>query len=163
MEIREYLPGDKDQIVHLIAQFRVTLAGFKNIKKTVDLEEAKRELTDYVKRKFPIFIAENSKGIIKGYMVCKIIDQVVWVESLFVSPEYRRKGVGSALFEKACKLASQYGEDTVYNWVHPNNEGMIAFLKTKGYDVLNLIEIRKPYCNEKFRQKIGVGNNEFSY
>lgn len=163
MRIREYLPGDRDQIVHLIAQFRVTLAGFKNIKRTINLKKAERELADFIKSKFPIFIAENSNGIIAGYIVCKVVDQIVWVESLFVSPEYRRKGVGSALFEQACKLAGQYGENTVYNWVHPNNDGMIAFLKSRGYDVLNLIEIRKPYRNEKFSQKMKVGNNEFNY
>jgi len=163
MKIRKYLPRDKVQIVHLISQFRVTLAGFKNIKKNINLKDAERELLDFIRAKFPIFVAEGSNGIIEGYMVCKVVDQIIWVESLFVSPEYRRKGIGSALFEHACELASQYGEDTVYNWVHPNNDEMIAFLKFRGYDVLNLIEIRKPYHNEKFSQKIKIGNNEFNY
>ena len=46
------------------------------------------------------------------------------------------------------------GEDTVYNFVHPNNEGMIRFLASKGYTVLNMIEVRKPYKGEKLTTTI---------
>ena len=57
-----------------------------------------------------------------------IIDEpCVWVESIFVVKEYRRKRISSALFEKAEEIAKAYGEETVYNYVHPNNNGMIAF------------------------------------
>ena len=55
------------------------------------------------------------------------------------------------------------GEDTVYNFVHPNNDGMIAFLRAKGYTVLNLIEIRKPYRDETPKTSIRVGNHTFDY
>lgn len=37
----------------------------------------------------------------------------VWLESIYVDETYRRKGVGSALFEKAEELAKSYGEDTL--------------------------------------------------
>jgi len=40
---------------------------------------------------------------------------------------------------------------------------MIAFLRRHGYTVLNLIEIRKPYPDEKLLQKIDVGENTFDY
>ena len=55
------------------------------------------------------------------------------------------------------------GETTVFNYVHPNNEAIIAFLKSKGYSVLNLIEIRKPYAGETVTGKMRVGDNEFDY
>ena len=73
----------------------------------------------------------------------------VWVESIFVREEYRRQGVAAALHGKAEEIAASYGNDTVYNYVHPNNHRMIEFLRKRGYTVLNLIEIRKPYQNEK--------------
>ena len=53
--------------------------------------------------------------------------------------------------------------DTLFNYVHPNNDAMINFLKSKGYTVLNLIEIRKPFKGEKNKTTIKVGNNEFDY
>ena len=40
---------------------------------------------------------------------------------------------------------------------------MIEFLKKRGYTVLNLIEIRKPYKDEKLTQTIVVGEHEFDY
>ena len=69
----------------------------------------------------------------------------------------------AVLFEKAEETAAGMGEETVYNYVHPNNAGMISFLRSKGYTVLNLIEIRKPYTGEKLSTKVHVDNEEFDY
>ena len=55
------------------------------------------------------------------------------------------------------------GEDTVFNFVHPNNEGMISFLRSKGYTVLNMIEIRKPYKGEKLTTTVSVDSHLFDY
>ena len=85
------------------------------------------------------------------------------MEQIFVCEEYRRKHIASALFEKAEETGLEYGQETVYNYVHPNNDGIIAFLRSKGYNVLNLIEVRKPYTGEKPTTKINVGGNEFDY
>lgn len=67
------------------------------------------------------------------------------------------------LFAKAEEIAASMGENTVYNFVHPNNEGMIRFLRAKGYTVLNMIEIRKPYEGEKPTATIHVENELFDY
>jgi len=55
------------------------------------------------------------------------------------------------------------GGTTVFNWVHPNNDKMIKFLSKMGYNVLNLIEIRKPWKNEILTQKIRVENHDYNY
>ena len=60
-------------------------------------------------------------------------------------------------------MAASYGEDTVYNFVHPNNDGVIAFLRSMGYSVLNLIEVRKPYAGEELTTEIRVGEHTFDY
>jgi len=85
------------------------------------------------------------------------------VESVYVHPDFRRQGIGAALFGKAEELAASFGEDTVYNYVHPNNRAMIAFLREKGYSVLNLLEIRKLYAGEKLTRKIRVDEEQFDY
>lgn len=69
----------------------------------------------------------------------------LWVEHIFVREDYRRRGIATMLFNKAEEIAASMGEDTVYNFVHPNNEVIIKFLRSKGYTVLNMLEIRKPY------------------
>lgn len=103
------------------------------------------------------------KGIVSkpNYVVCRVDSEVVWVESIFVKEEYRRHGVATALHSKAEEIATSDGDDTVYNYVHPNNHRMIEFLRKRGYTVLNLIEIRKPYKDEKLTQTIMAGEHKF--
>jgi len=40
---------------------------------------------------------------------------------------------------------------------------MIKFLEKQGYDVLNLIEIRKKRKNEEIKSKVKVNEHEFNY
>ena len=150
-----------NEVASLLALFRVALREFKNIKSIPDLESAKEELTGYVDEKWPIYIAIKDEKVV-GYILLRV-DGVVWVEHIFVKKEYRQLGIGSLLFNKAEEYSDNLKEDTVFNYVHPNNDVMINFLKSKGYSVINLIEIRKPFKEEKTTTKITIGNNEFDY
>ena len=150
------------ELAPLAAQFRVTLKSFKGISAGPDAEAAAEELREYLSSGFPVFAAKAA-GEYRGYIVCRVDEPCVWVESIYVVPSARRQGVAGALFREAEKLAAAYGEDTVYNYVHPNNSAMIGFLKARGYSVLNLIEIRRPYAGEQLSGKIGVGENQFDY
>ena len=117
----------------------------------------------FVTAEYPIFIAEDGDGKVDAYIVCKIIDGVVWVESLFVSEQERRKGIATCLYFEAEKVAQELGNSTLYNWVHPNNDKMIAFLSRMGYDVLNLIEVRKKLNNEEITGMVKVGDHDYHY
>ena len=151
-----------DALAQLVALFRVELRSYKGIVSKPDIEAGREEMEEYLAAKFPIFAAIVD-GEYAGYVVCRIDNEVVWVESIFVREEYRCRGVASALHSKAEEIAASYGNDTVYNYVHPNNHRMIAFLRKHSYTVLNLIEIRKPYQGEKLTQIIQVGEHEFDY
>jgi ribosomal protein S18 acetylase RimI-like enzyme len=163
MNVRPVRPDDKDALVPLIAQFRVTLAQFRGKNPAIDLEAAGTELAEYLRKDFPVFVAEDDNGKLVGYLVCRVVEAVVWAESLFVLPNARRRGVGSALYQQAERLVQQLGGDTVYNWVHPNNDGIISFLRKRGCSVLNLIEIRRPRPGEQPSQQINVGRHIFDY
>ena len=163
MKIRLYVSSDKLELTKLIGQYRVALAKLKGSERELDLKAAEEELEFYCKKEYPIFIAEGDKGNLIGFHVCKIQEDIIWSESLYVIPEERRKGVASALYEKAEIIAGEIGCDTVYNWVHPNNFRSIPFLKKRGYNVLNLIEVCKKRPGEKLTQKIKVGDYEFDY
>ena len=119
-------------------------------------------MEEYLSANFPVYAALVD-GKYAGYVVCRIDSDVVWVESIYVREEYRRHGVATALHSKAEEIAASDGDDPVYNYVHPNNHRMIEFLRKRGYTVLNLIEIRKPYKKEKLTQTIKVSEHEFDY
>ncbi|MFX1313388.1 MAG: GNAT family N-acetyltransferase [Promethearchaeota archaeon] len=126
------------------------------------MKAAKGELQFYKKKKYPIFVAKEKEKMI-GFHVCRIQDEIIWSEALYIVPEARRKGIASALYEKAEQIADEIGCNTVYNWVHPNNYRSIPFLKKRGYTVLNLIEVCKRRPKETITQKIKVGQYEFDY
>ena len=151
-----------DNLAQMVALFRVELRSYKGIVSKPNVDAGREEMEEYLAAGFPVFAAIVD-GEYAGYMVCRVDSEVVWVESIFVKDEYRRQGIASALHSKAEEIAAFYGDDTVYNYVHPNNHRMIAFLRKRGYTVLNLIEIRKPYAGEKTTQIIKVGENEFDY
>ena len=151
-----------DNLAQMVALFRVELRSYKGIVSKPNVDAGREEMEEYLAAGFPVFAAIVD-GEYAGYVVCRVDSEVVWVESIFVKDEYRRQGIASALHSKAEEIAAFYGDDTVYNYVHPNNHRMIAFLRNRGYTVLNLIEIRKPYKNEKFTQTIQVGEHEFDY
>lgn len=162
MIIRTYLPEDIEQVISLIADYRVFLASLKSVSKPIDIKAARHELEDYFFPRYSIFVAIERTEVL-GYLVCKIEQDVVWVESLFVKPSLRRMGIGSALYSEAESFAKRLGNNTLYNWIHPNNVAIIQFLKKHGYDVLNLIEVRREWKNEDVSSTICVGDQKFRY
>ena len=161
MEILE-ITQVNDALAEMVALFRVELRSYKGITSRPNMEAGREEMEEYLSAKFPVFAALLN-GEYAGYVVCRIDNEVVWVESNFVKEEYRRKGIASALCGKAEEIAASYGDDTVFNYVHPNNHRIIQFLRKRGYTVLNLIEIRKPYKNETLTQTFTIGEHEFDY
>ena len=149
-------------LAEMVALFRVELRSYKGIVSKPNVDAGREEMEEYLAAGFPVFAAIVD-GEYAGYVVCRVDSEVVWVESIFVKDEYRRQGIASALHSKAEEIAASYGDDTVYNYVHPNNHRMIEFLRKRGYTVLNLIEIRKPYQGENMTQVIHVGQHEFDY
>ena len=153
---------DVDRVAPLVAAFRVQLKSYKGIHAQPKIEEGREEILDFLKSDFPVYAVEDD-GALLGYIVCRIDEPCLWVEHLFVREDCRRNGVATMLFGKAEELAASMGEDTVYNFVHPNNETMIRFLRSKGYTVLNMLEIRKPYTGEKLTTTVHVEAEAFDY
>ena len=150
------------KVAPLVANFRVALKSYKGIQARPNVEAGVDELLEYLEAGFPIYAA-TVKGHFVGYMVCRVDEPCVWVESIYVDEAYRHHHIASKLLAHAETLAHSYGEDTLYFYVHPNNHRMISFLRKHGYTVLNLIEIRKPYPGEKLTQEIQVGDHLFDY
>ena len=162
MELIRINRNDADRIAVLAAAFRTQLKSFKGIKSQPDVDAGKEEIIEFLESGFPVYAVEDS-SVLAGYIVCRIDEPCLWVEQIFVREDHRRKGVAAMLFRKAEEIAASMGEDTVYNFVHPNNENMIRFLRSQGYTVLNMIEIRKPYEGEKLTTTIQVGKEVFDY
>ncbi len=161
MDIRVYQSQDRDQLIQLIAAFRVDLGQLIKQDRSPDITAAEIELDYYLSHNYPIYIAIGVSGEITGYLVCRVNEDVVWVESLYVTPEHRRKGIAGKLYDAAENLASKLGGETLYNWIYPDNDAIIAFLDKRGYRVLNLIEVRRLEANKETGGKIQIGDHQF--
>ena len=56
------------------------------------------------------------------------------IHELIVLPEYRNKGIGKALVEKALEYFRSRGLDTAELWVGDENTGAIEFYKKLGFE-----------------------------
>ena len=162
--VREYGPDDRESVVQLVAAFRVALSALHGCEKAADTSAAEGELQEYIDKSFPVFVATAAgETPCIGDLVCKVDGDTLWAESLFVSPGFRRQGIAGMLYHEAEKLAHDRGQQTLYNWVHPNNDAIIAFLKKRGYDVLNLIEVRRRRAGEETAGVVRVGDHDYAY
>ncbi|MHA2373382.1 MAG: N-acetyltransferase family protein [Candidatus Thorarchaeota archaeon] len=162
MQVRPFREGDKKEVAFLIAELRVTLAGLKGKTAELDPQAASKELDEYLSLNSPLFVAELENQVV-GYIICRVDGNTVWAEMMYVRPDVRRQGIATDLYSRAEKLAVSLGGSTLYNWIHPNNDAIIAFLRSRGYNVMNLIEVRKPWPGEKLGQKVKVDDHEFDY
>lgn len=162
MKVRLAEPLDHDRLIQLIADFRVTMSRFRGSAPPPDLPAAEQKLLSYQTPDYQVYVAEIEESLV-GFIVCHRESDSVSVESLFVMPEYRRQGVGGMLYDKAEEIALEVSDEPLSNWVHPNNDRYIAFLRNRGYLVLSLVELRKPRAGEGPFQQIKVGKNIFEY
>jgi ribosomal protein S18 acetylase RimI-like enzyme len=161
--IRKMEADDHDKLIELIAQFQVTMSRFQGRAKAPDLNAAEDDLDGYNLPNVRVFVAEVDDKELAGFLVCRIGDDVIYAESLFVLAENRRQGVGSALYSEAERLLEELQLGSLHNWVQPNNDRMIGFLRKRGYSVLDKIEVRRIRQGESFMQRIKVGKNAFDY
>ena len=149
-------------IYYMNIEFRKALAALRNYESDADLESAESEIGFYLSRRYPVFAA-SMNGAYIGYAVCRIDDDVVWLESIFVKKEYRNQGVATMLLKKCEEVAAEHGNATLYIYINPNNEQVIGLLNKNGYDVLNLIEVRKKYSDETISTEYRIGDHSYKY
>ena len=58
-----------------------------------------------------ILLAYKEDNIIKGYLFLKKMDSVFFIDALYVSKEYRRKGIATSLIKEAISIAGNSSID----------------------------------------------------
>ncbi|MDI3503850.1 MAG: hypothetical protein PWP64_786 [Candidatus Cloacimonadota bacterium] len=162
IKITQYQAVDRSALMPMIKAFRKELALLKNRALELSDEDAAQELADFLRAGFKLQLAFYNNAC-AGFLAMHTMDEVWWVDTLFVKPEFRRKGIAKALIEKAEQELAEAGPDSLFFWVHPNNAPMLSFLKSCGYDVLNLVEVRKAWKNEKFSRAYHFDEQSLNY
>lgn len=156
----ELIPKINQDFVKLVLEMRTVMDSLNRTEIKFSNEDAVLEAKSYFSENRQVFGIYQDEEII-GYSVLKTEDQVCWLDWMYVKPEYRGKNAASDLFDYSEKVAKAIGSDQLYIWVHPDNHPMLKFLKKKGYDVLNLIEVKKE--KSVINSSISILGNELRY
>ncbi len=154
--------SDEEALSRLIGNFHEEIARLKGSWDLFSRDEAKKELKDELSQeRFIVYVAEDET--LCGYAVFKDEDRTVWIEQLYVEPAFRRQGIARQFLAVGEALAETRGQETLYFWVHPDNTAMLLFLKANGYDVLNLIEVRRRRERETCTDEVDIFGTTLRY
>ena len=143
MNIRKMIQDDKSTIIDMMRVFYASPAVLSNGSEEifeVDVENCVNE-SPYLEG----FVFEEN-GEILGYgMIAKSFSTefgkpCIWVEDLYLKPEYRGQGIGSKFFEY---LEQKYTDCIFRLEVEEENERAIQLYKKCGFDVLPYMEMKK--------------------
>lgn len=62
-----------------------------------------------------------------------------WLSSLFVVPEYRRRGIGRSLAKRLCEIAGEQGHTEIY--VYALEGPLMAFYRQLGWSAVEGVEV----------------------
>ena len=142
-EIRAITADDESAVLALMREFYSSPAVFTNGSEEIFLADIKACLSDSPYIEGYVFTMENA---VKGYaMLARSFStefgkQCIWIEDLYISPECRKLGMGSAFF----RLIEEKYPDCVFRLeVEEENEGAVKLYRKNGYTVLPYMEMKK--------------------
>ncbi|ASA77950.1 GNAT family N-acetyltransferase [Thermococcus sp. 5-4] len=103
--------------------------------------EYRAEAAHYFKRGDIIFLAFDG-GRVAGFIRVSSREGSFWVEEIYVRPEFRGRGIGRSLVERAEEEVLKW-DSALYLFVLPQDKDAVTFWKRLGYDTINTIELVK--------------------
>ncbi|OPJ56640.1 GNAT family N-acetyltransferase [Clostridium oryzae] len=147
----DYNLSFKDTIAKMIANFfgfHASLIEGENELNEEDYIEAADTLTDWLKDYFKI-ISVNGENV--GFVRMALRGgTVVWLEDIYVMPEYRKRGIAT----RAIKLSEAFAQEVLkapalcIDVVPRNIEALKLYYK-EGYDNISIITLRKEFGANK--------------
>jgi GNAT superfamily N-acetyltransferase len=138
----EYL-DDNAALIPTLAQWHYEQWGYLTPNKTIERYIARLH-SHLDKKQIPTTFVALTGGILMGssslvaYDVDTDRDLSPWLSSLYVSPIFRGRGVGSALVHRVIKEAEALGVETLYVFA-PDREG---FYRRLGWSTVERTEYR---------------------
>lgn len=142
-EIRAITAADEADVLGFMREFYSSPAVFTNGSDEIFIADIKACLSDSPYIEGYVFTVENA---VKGYaMLAKSYSTefgkpCIWVEDLFISPDYRGKGFGSAFFSF---IEERYPDCVFRLEVEEENEGAVKLYRKKGFTILPYMEMKK--------------------
>jgi GNAT superfamily N-acetyltransferase len=142
-KIREMVAGDKEAVMEMMRVFYASPAVLSNGSGEIFAADIENCVNDSPYLEGFIFENENE---IRGYgMIAKSFSTefgkpCIWIEDLYLKPEYRGQGIGSMFFEY---LEKTYTDCIFRLEVEEENERAIHVYKKNGFEILPYMEMKK--------------------
>jgi GNAT superfamily N-acetyltransferase len=141
--IRKMVRDDKEMIIDMMRVFYASPAVLSNGSEEIFEADVENCVNDspYLEG----FVFEEN-GEVQGYgMIAKSFSTefgkpCIWVEDLYLKPEYRGLGIGTKFFEY---LEQTYTDCIFRLEVEEENERAIRVYKKNGFDILPYMEMKK--------------------
>lgn len=114
-------------------------------KKYWQTDEESKETLEYWKEDgtvYNVFLDDEAVGF---FYVRFGGQNVAWLEDIFISEQYRGKGIGRFAMDKLDELMIEKEVVAIFVDVIPRNTSAIKLYKECGFDHLNLVQLRKNY------------------
>lgn len=125
-------------IIYMHADYLKETAALKGIRREQDIELAQAEIDRALAARDAVFAAVKD-GRYVGYMILQQEPEMV-LRTLYVKPDFRRRGIGTTLFAKAEETAENEGRELSVI-MKPYIEKMLHFLSRSGFDHLEEIRL----------------------
>jgi len=83
-----------------------------------------------------LWVAELPGSGVVGYFVLWIVDGEGELANLAVAPDHRRRGIGSALLERALERAREGGVRSLFLEVRVSNDEALRLYEGRGFEVI---------------------------
>ncbi len=107
----------------------------------MSLAEAEKICQEWYERHPLLVYAETDRVI--GFVRLRQEGDVYWIEDIGVDQTERGQGHGRAMLAALEAYVQERGQDSLFVFVLPENRKAIEFYVANGYNILNMIELRK--------------------
>ncbi|MBR2622294.1 MAG: GNAT family N-acetyltransferase [Clostridia bacterium] len=141
--IRRMTVADTDVVIDMMRTFYASPAVFTNGSEEIFQNDVTACVSDspYAEG----FVFESKQGLLGYGMIAKSFSTefgkpCIWIEDLYLLPDYRGLGIGSAFFSF---IEKTYPDHLLRLEVEEENERAVHVYKKNGFDVLPYMEMKK--------------------
>jgi GNAT superfamily N-acetyltransferase len=154
VNIRPYDVKDFAQLCHLVAEFYSIHRHFTGSAPIPPEEAASIIQQDMLRDESYILVAEPiAGGDLIGFCRYENHEGAFFGRELLVVENWRIRGVGTKLLHAVEDEIKKAGETNLYLSIVPRNIEALRFFVRRGYNILNTIELRAEWPQEKVQRK----------
>lgn len=141
----------------LFIEYYTDLIGTKQANYMANLFLSKEAITKLISNGAIFKLAVNNNTIL-GFTEYLLEDNRVFLSKLYVSKEYRNKGIGKLMLEDCIKYAKENNKNSIYLTVNKGNTNSIEIYKHIGFKIIDSVinDIGNNYYMDDYIMELSV-------